>query len=42
MLCDNIECWNGVEGGRKVQKGGYIYTLRADSHCCMAESNITL
>ena len=42
MLCDNTECWDGVEGERKVRKGGYIYILMADSHHCMAESNTTL
>ena len=26
MLCDSLEGWDGVEGGREVQEGGdYVY-----------------
>ena len=25
MLCDNLEGWDGVGGGRDVQEGGDIY-----------------
>ena len=42
MLCDNLEGWDGVGGGREVQEGGDISILMADSHCCMAETNTTL
>ena len=42
MLCDNLEGWDGVGGGREVQEGGDISILVADSHCCMAETNTTL
>ena len=24
-LCDNLEGWNGVGGGRQVQEGTYVY-----------------
>ena len=27
MLCDNLEGWDKVVGGREVQKGGDIYNL---------------
>ena len=27
MLCDNLEGWDKVGGGREVQKGGDIYNL---------------
>ena len=42
MLCDNLEGWDGVGGGREVQEGGDISILMADSHCCTAETNTTL
>ena len=42
VLCDNLEEWDGVEDGGDVQEGGDICILMADSHCCMAETNITL
>ena len=42
MLCDGLEGRDGVEGGREVQEGGAICMLMADSHCCVAETNITL
>ena len=25
MLCDNLEGWDGMGGGRQVQEGGVIY-----------------
>ena len=31
VLCDNLEGWDGVGGGREVQEGGDIGTLLADS-----------
>ena len=34
--------WDGVGGGREVQKGGNIFILMADSCCCMAETNTML
>ena len=42
VLSDNLEGWDGVEGGREVQEGGDICILIADSHCCRAETNTTL
>ena len=42
MLCDDLVGGDGVGGGREVQEGGDICILMADSHCCMAETNITL
>ena len=29
-LCDNLEEWDGVGGGREVQEGGDMYTPMAD------------
>ena len=31
MLCNNLEHWDGVEGGREVQEGGDISIPMADS-----------
>ena len=31
MLCDNLQGWDGVEGGREAQEGGDIYIPMADS-----------
>ena len=31
MLCDNLEGWNGVGGGKEVQDGGDIHISMADS-----------
>ena len=31
MLCDNLEGWDGVGGGREVQEGGDISLRTADS-----------
>ena len=31
MLCDNLEGWNGVGGGREVQQEGDICILMTDS-----------
>ena len=31
MLCDNLKGWDGVGGGREVQKGGDICIPVADS-----------
>ena len=42
MLCDDLEGGDGVGGRREVQEGGNICILMSDSHCCMAETNITL
>ena len=40
--CDNLEGWGGMGGGREVQEGGDICTPRADSCCCVAETNTIL
>ena len=31
MLCDNLEGWDGVGGGRDVREGEDIYIPTADS-----------
>ena len=41
MLCDNLEGWDGVGGGKEVQEGGNICIPMADSCRYMAET-ITL
>ena len=30
MLCDNLEGWDGVGGGKEVQEGGHICLPLAD------------
>ena len=42
VLCDNLEGWDGVRGGRGGQEGGDIYILMDDSCWCMAETNTIL
>ena len=42
MLCDNLEVWDWVGGGKEVQEGGNVYIHMADSHCCKAETSSTL
>ena len=39
VLCDNLEGWDGVRGGRKAQEGGDICMPMADSCSYMAEVN---
>ena len=40
---DNLEGWDGGGGsGREAQEGRNIYILTAVSHCCTAETNVTL
>ena len=41
MLCDDLEGWNR-EGEKEVQEGSDIWVLVADSHYCMAETDIAL
>ena len=41
MLCDNLEGWNGVRGGREIQSGGDTCILMADSHGYITETNTT-
>ena len=31
MLCDNLEGWDGVGGGREAQEGGDMYITMTDS-----------
>ena len=31
MLCDNLERWNGLGGGREAQEGGHICVPMTDS-----------
>ena len=42
MLCDNLEGWAGLGGGREVQDRGDICVFRVDSHCYMEETNTIL
>jgi len=42
VFSDNLEGWDGGDGRREVQDRGDICILTADSHCCTAETNITL
>ena len=42
MLCDNLEGWDEVVGGREVPEGGDICVPMADSHRGMAEANARL
>ena len=41
-LCDNLEGWDGVGGGREAQEGGDVCIPMADSCWCVAENNTTL
>ena len=41
MLCNYLQGWDGMGGGREVQEGGDIYILMAGSCCYMAETNMT-
>ena len=40
VRCDDLEGWDG--GEREAQEEEDICILRADSRCCMAETNTTL
>ena len=31
VLCDNLEEWDEIGGGREIQEGGYICTPMVDS-----------
>ena len=42
VLCDNLEGWDGVGGGREGLEGGDICISLADSCCCLAETNTIL
>ena len=43
VLCDDLKRWGGGGWSRKeAQERGDICILTADSHCCTAETNITL
>ena len=33
-LCDNLEGWDGVGGGREVQEGGGIYVCLPIAESC--------
>ena len=35
----SLQGWDGAGHGREVQEGSDISILRADQHCCMAETN---
>ena len=38
-LCDSLEEWAGVGGGREVQEGGDVRIPTADSRWCVAETD---
>ena len=38
MLCNDMEGWDGVAGGREVQEGRDVCIHMADSCCCMTET----
>ena len=42
MLCDNLEEWDGVGGGKEAQEGGDIHIPMTDSCSYMAETNTIL
>ena len=42
VLCDNLEGQDEAWGGKEAQEGENIYTLMANSHCYMTETNTTL
>ena len=42
VICDNLEGWGGVGGGREIQEGGDVCIPMTDSCCCMAETNTIL
>ena len=42
MLCDGLEGWDGVGGGREAQEGGGMCTHTADSFCCVNETSTAL
>ena len=39
MLCDNLEGWDGMGGGRVVQERGDVHIPMTDLCCCMSETN---
>ena len=39
VLCENLEVWDGVQGGKEVQEEGDICIPVADSCWCLAETN---
>ena len=41
-LCDNVEAWDSMGGGREAQEGGDIWISVADPGWCMAETNTIL
>ena len=42
VLCDNLEGWNGVGGGRVSQEGGGIYIIMADLCYCTGKTSAIL
>ena len=42
VLCDDLEGWDGLGGGREIQEGGNIHIRMTDSFCHVAETNMTL
>ena len=42
VLCDNLEGWDGVGGGREVREGGDMCIPMADSCWYMAETDTVI
>ena len=42
VLCDNLEWWDGVGGGREVHEGGDLDIPMANLCWCVAETNTVL
>ena len=42
MLCDSLEGWDGVGGGREFQEGGDLCVPVAASCWCMAKTSTIL
>lgn len=42
VLCDDLEGRDGGGEGGKGGEGGNVCLIMADSHCCIAETNVTL
>ena len=40
VLCDNLEEWDGVEGGLEAPEGEGTCMLMVGSLCCMAEADM--
>ena len=41
-LCNNLERWEWVEGGREIQEGKDLCTIMVNSYCYKAEIKLIL